>query len=69
MSLLSIQLVIAVLLMLLGIGLMVWAYVNPRWKTADAFDCVVPFAIGEILLTISWVWCIALAIFYVFFRG
>lgn len=69
MSLISVLLLIALVLMLSGIGLMVWAYINPRWQTADAFDCVVPFAIGGVFLTISWVGLIALAIFYLFLRG
>lgn len=69
MTPLFIQVVLAVVLILLGIGLMVWSYVNPKWQRADAYDSVAPFAIGSICLIAGWVWGIALGIFYMVSGG
>lgn len=33
-------------LVLLGIGLIAWAWLNPKWQCAEAFDSVLPFIAG-----------------------
>ena len=74
MSSLAIQIVIVMGLMLVGIGLMVWSYVNPMWQYADddesiipsleEIDAAVPFAIGALTLVVGWAWGIVLGVIY-----
>ncbi|SDI52845.1 hypothetical protein [Propionivibrio dicarboxylicus] len=35
-----------------GIGLIVWAHVNPKWQSAESYDALTPFIIG-VFLTIA----------------
>lgn len=50
MTLISISLCIAIGLAVLGGGLMLWAYVNPEWQRADAYDALIPFSLGVMLM-------------------
>ena len=50
MSLISIAVVIVTGLALVGVGLMGWAYLNPKWQRADAYDALIPFSLGVVLL-------------------
>ena len=50
MTLISISLCIAIGLAVIGGGLMLWAYVNPEWQHADAYDALIPFSLGVMLL-------------------
>ncbi|MBP6708411.1 MAG: hypothetical protein KA223_04580 [Candidatus Accumulibacter sp.] len=50
MTVISIALVIAIGLAMVAVGLMGWAYLNPKWQRADAYDALIPFSLGVVLL-------------------
>ncbi len=50
MTVISVVLAIAIVLALLAVGLMGWAYFNPKWQRADAYDALIPFSLGVMLL-------------------
>ncbi len=50
MSVISIAFFIVTGLALIGVGLMGWAYLNPKWQRADAYDALIPFSLGVMLL-------------------
>lgn len=50
MSVISIVFFIVTGLALIGVGLMGWAYLNPKWQRADAYDALIPFSLGVMLL-------------------
>jgi hypothetical protein len=50
MSVISIAFFIVTGLALIGVGLMGWAYLNPKWQRADAYDALIPFSLGVVLL-------------------
>ena len=56
MPMISTSFAIAIGLCLLGVGLMLWAYLNPKWQRADAYDqrecradALIPFSLGVML--------------------
>ncbi len=50
MTVISVVLAIAIVLALLAVGLMGWAYFNPKWQRADAYDALIPFSLGVMLM-------------------
>lgn len=50
MTVISVVLAIAIVLALLAVGLMGWAYLNPKWQRADAYDALIPFSLGVMLM-------------------
>ena len=50
MSVISIAFFIVTGLALLAVGLMGWAYFNPKWQRADAYDALIPFSLGVMLM-------------------
>lgn len=46
----SIALVIVIGLAMVAVGLMGWSYLNPKWQRADAYDALIPFSLGVMLL-------------------
>ena len=43
----TIAICIACVLLACGVGLIAWAFLNPRWKTADAYDAYGPLLLGS----------------------
>ena len=48
MPMISTSFAIAIGLCLLGVGLMLWAYLNPKWQHADAYE-VMKYTLGVML--------------------
>ena len=53
MPMISTSFAIAIGLCLLGIGLMLWSWLNPKWQRADAYDSLIPFSLGVMLLVVA----------------
>ena len=53
MTLISVALSIAIVLALLAVGLIGWAYLNPKWQRADAYDALIPLSLGVMLMVVA----------------
>jgi len=45
--------IIAIVLALIGVGLVAWAVLNPEWQRAEAYDAILPFFGGVFLVVIA----------------
>lgn len=69
MSLTAIGFCIAIGLAVIGIGLALWAYLNPKWQHADAYDALIPFSLGVMLLIAAGVVAVVAGVFRLIFGG